>query len=221
MKSLEKKNWIPNVNQSLFGFWLKSDSTAFCFLNDQKLGQHLSYSSFLKTEVKPWLQVGFVAGLLCYVALAWCKLSVSVGSERWSEVVIQCRCPLSGVGLVRHQPAGSLWGLWQLSVAIWHTSKAITHPSFMKTSCHNSFRVRLFTPVPHTSTVSRRRKASHVWAADAVCCHDSGIVFHPHCAEWDISSKCLRLSLAALSSVASVVQLQVALGTNQPNVVPH
>lgn len=167
--------------------------------------------------------MGFVAGLLHYVALAWCELSMYVGFQRWSEVVIQCRCPLSGVGLVRHQPAaGSLCAVWQLSAAIWHTSDPIAHPSFMKTRCHNSFTDQLlFTPVPHASGVGRWWKALHVWAAAAVCHHDSSIVFQPHCAEWDISSKCPRVSLVALSSVASAVQVRVTLGTNQPNVVPH
>lgn len=31
-----------------------------------------------------------------------------------------------------------------------------------------------------------------------MCCHGSGIVFHPHCAEWDILLECPRVSLMAL-----------------------
>lgn len=49
-----------------------------------------------------------------------------------------------------------------------------------------------------------------------MCCHGSSIVFHPHCAEWDISIKCPHVSLMTL---LSVVQLQVTLGANQPNVL--
>lgn len=67
-------------------------------------------------------------------------------------------------------------------------------PSFMCLSwCHNS--VWVLHLCQHALTVSRRRTCEPrlLWAVSS-----SSIVFHPHCAERDVSSKCPHVSLMAL-----------------------
>lgn len=65
-------------------------------------------------------------------------------------------------------------------------------PSFMCLSwCHNS--VWVLHLCQHALTVSRRHKASHMWATAAVGCQQQ-----QHCAERDVSSKCPHVSLMAL-----------------------
>lgn len=72
---------------------------------------------------------------------------------------------------------------------------------FVTSRCHNSFVVGLrFVSVPHALTVSQRLgsvNACEPWRLRAVTGRGSA-VFHPHCAEWDVSSKCPHVSLMAL-----------------------
>lgn len=72
---------------------------------------------------------------------------------------------------------------------------SIFHEDLLSQQCYDS---AVFHVCLAYSDSRRQSKALHVGSVDAVPCHGSSIVFHPHCAEWDFSSKCPRVSLMAL-----------------------
>lgn len=115
-----------------------------------------------------------------------------------------------------------MWAVQRPSAAIWHESHAIIHPPLVTTWCHNSFTVRLlFISVPHSLTVSERWALERVTRVSAGCCVLSAL-----CSSLIVLSVTFPVSVhmcvcnGSASLVSAVVQLQVTLGSNQPNAVP-